>query len=120
MFVKFNGNSGGRLWNRRWYRALNYKRIYDGFNLIINRHIELRENEEKEKRKKGQKQIYIYVYRESRVKEMEGKKKKKRNTKKERKKWIDWFVPRHRSARSFLHFRRFSVLEKQLNASAFS
>lgn len=90
MFVKFNGNSGGRLWNRRWYRALNYKRIYDGFNLIINRHIELRENEEKEKRKKGQKQIYIYVYRESRVKEMEGKKKKKEHE--ERKKKMDRLV----------------------------
>lgn len=85
MFVKFNGNSGGRLWNRRWYRALNYKRIYDGFNLIINRHIELRENEEKEKRKKGQKQIYIYVYRESRVKEMEGEKKKKGTRRKKEK-----------------------------------
>lgn len=53
------------------------------------------------------------------------KKKKKREEKGtrgegKRKKWFDWFVPRHRSARSFLHFRRFSVLEKQLNASAFS
>lgn len=47
-------------------------------------------------------------------------KRKKKKQGGERKKWIDWFVPRHRSARSFLHFRRFSVLEKQLNASAFS
>lgn len=87
MFVKFNGNSGGRL----WYRALNYKGIYGGFNLIINRPFRSsRKWKKKKKAKRKQKKraetnIHMYIEKVEWKRWREKEKRKERNARRKKK-----------------------------------